>query len=246
MSQKLPFVSLLTPTFNRRRFIPQLIQYIKHQTYPRELMEWLILDDGTDPIEDLIRPHEKVLNIRYFRHEEKLNVSEKRNRLNKEAKGDVLVCMDDDDYYPPLRVEHCVRSLMQNRQFQVCGCSTVHLYFTDDKSIWKIGPYAPYHATFGTMAYTKKYAETHQCDETVIHAEEINFLNRYSEPLYQLNPTKCMLVLCHNENTFDKKDLRRSGSTKVVKTALKIRDFVENKVHREFYASLTTENTSPK
>ncbi len=48
-----PFVSVITPTYNRRCFIPAAIECYKHQTYPKERMEWIILDDGTESVEDL-------------------------------------------------------------------------------------------------------------------------------------------------------------------------------------------------
>ncbi len=35
-----PFVSVCTPTYNRRRFLPFLIKCFQAQTYPKELMEW--------------------------------------------------------------------------------------------------------------------------------------------------------------------------------------------------------------
>ena len=48
-----PFVSVCTPTYNRRNFIPTLIKNYLAQTYPSELMEWIVVDDGTDPVGDL-------------------------------------------------------------------------------------------------------------------------------------------------------------------------------------------------
>lgn len=50
-----PFVSVCTPTYNRRMFIPQLIKCYEAQTYPKELMEWIIIDDGEDSVEDLFK-----------------------------------------------------------------------------------------------------------------------------------------------------------------------------------------------
>ena len=47
-------VSICTPTYNRRFYIKQLMNYIKTQDYPIEDIEWLIYDDGTDPIKDVI------------------------------------------------------------------------------------------------------------------------------------------------------------------------------------------------
>jgi hypothetical protein len=38
----------------------------------------------------------------------------------------------------------------------------------------------------------------------VAFAEEVQFTNRYSEPLFQLNPENLMVVMCHSENTFNK------------------------------------------
>ena len=36
-----PTVSVCTPTYNRRVFIPQLIKCFQKQTYPKQLMEWI-------------------------------------------------------------------------------------------------------------------------------------------------------------------------------------------------------------
>ena len=38
-----PFVSICTPTFNRRPFIPYIIKCIENQDYPKEKMEWIIM-----------------------------------------------------------------------------------------------------------------------------------------------------------------------------------------------------------
>ena len=59
-----PFVSVCTPTYNRRKFIPQLIKCFKNQTYPKQLMEWIVIDDGEDSVEDLFKDVECV---KYFR-----------------------------------------------------------------------------------------------------------------------------------------------------------------------------------
>ena len=38
-----PFVSVCTPTYNRRLFIPQLIKCFKQQTYPKEYHPLLLI-----------------------------------------------------------------------------------------------------------------------------------------------------------------------------------------------------------
>ena len=53
-------VSLCTPTYHRRKFIPFLIKCYLNQTYPQELIEWIVIDDGDDKVEDLCKD---LLNI---------------------------------------------------------------------------------------------------------------------------------------------------------------------------------------
>jgi glycosyltransferase involved in cell wall biosynthesis len=231
-----PFVSVLTPTYNRRRFIPHLIKCFKAQKYPQERMEWIIFDDGTDKVGDIFAAS-GLKNVRYYSEDIKLNIGAKRNKLNEMAKGDIIVCMDDDDYYPPERVNHCVLKLQAQPQIKICGSSELLMYYSDNQTIYRIGPYHQNHATNGTMAYRREYFDTHKYDETVTHAEETSFLNKYSEPMIQLTPEKVMLVMSHSENTFDKKKLREQGNPMFKLTGIKIRGIIKDKELREFYAT---------
>ena len=71
-----PFVSVCTPTYNRRKFIPSCIQCFKDQTYPIDLIEWIVIDDGEDCVEDLFKD---VKNVKYFRLEEKMKLGQKKS-----------------------------------------------------------------------------------------------------------------------------------------------------------------------
>lgn len=235
-SSEFPTVSIITPTYNRRKFLPWLIRSIQGQTYPAERIEWLVYDDGEDKIYDILEPHIAKMNIRYFRSETKLKIGAKRNRMHKEAKGEILVVMDDDDYYPSCRVSHAVTRLKQCKT-ELVGSSRNHLFFTDDKSIWEVGPYGPNHATFGTFAFLKTLVEKTSCDETVAFAEEMSFTKKYSIPLGQLDPMKTMLVLCHSGNTFNKHSLRTNPSPSVRKTNIKLVTILKDKVMRDFYST---------
>lgn len=235
-SSEFPTVSIVTPTYNRRKFIPWIIQCIQSQTYPAERMEWLIYDDGSDPILDILTPHISNMNIRYFSNELKLNIGAKRNKLHAEARGEIIVVMDDDDYYPPERVAYAVKRLKVSK-VDIAGSTRNHLFFTDDKSIWEVGPYATNHATFGTMAFTKQYVQTHTCDESVTFAEEVQFTKKYSSPLVQLDPMKTMLVICHSQNTYNKDKIRKEPSPVVKKLTMKIQTFIKSKLQRDFYSN---------
>ena len=229
-----PFVSVVTPTYNRKRFIPYLIECYKSQTYPKDKMEWIIYDDGSEPVEEFFKKL-SFPNIRYIYNSEKQNIGYKRNVLNVEAKGDIIIAMDDDDYYPPERISHVVTKFRSQPKIHLAGSSEVYMFYTDNQSIYKFGPYHPNHATNGTMAWTSEYAKSHKYDENVTHAEEMSFLENYKHPMIQLDSHKTMLVISHSENTFDKKKLRENENQFVKKTNTKIKDYIKNQILRDFY-----------
>ena len=43
-----PFVSVCTPTFNRRPFISSMIECFNHQTYPKDKIERVIYDSSIE------------------------------------------------------------------------------------------------------------------------------------------------------------------------------------------------------
>jgi glycosyltransferase involved in cell wall biosynthesis len=178
-TELLPFL-VCTPTFNRRPFIPYLKKCFEHQTYPKDRIEWIIIDDGTDPIEDLVKDIEQV---KYFYYEEKMLLGKKRNLMHSKCSGDIIIYMDDDDYYPEQRISHAVETLIENPSFLVAGSSEMHFYFDSRNQVYQCGPYKDYHATAATFAFRKELLlETSYNEENAL-AEERHFLKNYTIPL---------------------------------------------------------------
>ena len=201
-----PFVSVCTPTFNRRPFIPMMLDCFRNQTYPKDRMEWIIVDDGTDKVRDLIEGS-GIKQIRYFSCDEKMSLGKKRNYMHSFVKGTIIVYMDDDDYYPPERVSHAVEKLTENRQAMCAGSSELYIYFKHIQTMYQAGPYGPNHATAGTFAFRTELLKDSRYEDHAALAEEKHFLKNYTVPFVQLDPMKSILVFSHNHNTFDKKKL---------------------------------------
>lgn len=239
MSSTRPFVSVLTPTYNRRKFIPAAIACFKAQTYPQDRMEWIILDDGTDKVGDLFAAS-GLKNVRYVAlpDGEKLPIGAKRNRINKLAKGDIVVCWDDDDYYFPDRVRQAVLRLQGQKAAQVVGSTEIYMYFPDRDQIWSAGPYNPNHATNGTVAYWRSYFKTHKYDDTAEKAEERQFFDDWKTPICQLRPEHVMLVICHDANTFDKRRMLDGRNKAVKPVSLTLKALIKDTKLRNFYKSL--------
>tara|TARA_R110001592_G_scaffold86313_1_gene254705 strand:- start:3130 stop:4215 length:1086 start_codon:yes stop_codon:yes gene_type:complete len=233
LQNTLPFVSICTPTFNRRPFIPYTIKCIENQDYPRDKIEWIIIDDGSDKIEDLVKD---LSYVKYFKYNKKMSLGEKRNLMHTKSKGDILVYFDDDDFYPHNRVSHAVETLINNPDALCSGSSEIFIYFKHIKKVYKFGPYGPNHATAGTFAFKRKLLEISKYDDKAAIAEEKQFLKNYTIPFVQLDPMKTILVFSHDHNTFDKRKLLENPHPDLVKETDKNVDlFIKDDTMIDFY-----------
>ena len=230
--KELPRVSICTPTFNRRPFIAPLIQMVAGQDYPKESLEWIVLDDGTDPVGDLF---EGVEGVRYIRSEERLPLGKKRNMLNSEATGAIIVYMDDDDYYPSSRVTHAVEMLMSHPSALCAGASEIHTFFPDTGEMYQFGPYGPKHATAGTFAFRKRLLEQTSYEDSAAAAEEEVFLKQYTVPFVQLEPKKTIMVVSHRHHSFNRREVVEEGGPSVKKSSRLISDFIKEDSLVSFY-----------
>ena len=204
--ENLPFVSICTPTFNRRPFIETMFQCFRNQDYPKSKIEWVIVDDGTDKIKDLVNKS-NIPQISYYEVNEKMTLGAKRNYMHKLTTGSIIIYIDDDDYYPPERISHAVEILEKNKHALCAGASEIYVYFKHVKKMIQCGPYGPNHATAGTFAFRRELLDITRYDDNAALAEEKLFLKEYTIPFVQLDPLKTILVFSHVHNTFDKKKL---------------------------------------
>lgn len=240
----LPNVSICTPTFNRRPFFEGLIQCIKEQDYPHNKIEWIVVDDGTDKIEDIITSDDTKallgdITIRYFFYETQMDLGKKRNIMHEKCsfkdENDILVYMDDDDYYPPERVSHSVKKLMSSPDALCGGSSELYLWFNVLDKMYKFGPYGPKHATAGTFAFKRKLLNETSYQDDAVLAEEKHFLKNYTVPFVQFDSLKTILVVSHEQNTFDKKKLLSDKNKFVKESSLEVKHFIRNKELQNFY-----------
>ena len=230
-----PFVSVCTPTFNRRPFIEMMFQCFRNQNYPKSKLEWIIIDDGTDKIEDLVN-ESNIPQIKYFKYDTKMTLGKKRNLMHEKSKGSYIVYMDDDDYYPHDRISYAIETLQKNPNALCAGSSAIHVYFKHLQKIVRFGPYGDSHATAATFAFRRQLLDSSNYDDEACLAEEKKFLKDYTVPFVQLDPKKSILVFSHEHNSFDKRALLENPNPKVVnETDLKVEDFVREEDLRDFF-----------
>ena len=123
--ESLPNVSIITPTRNRKYLFDLAIRNFEKTDYPCDKIEWVIVDDSEEEnLKDILPEKE---NINYIKLSERKTVGEKRNIAVENSKNDIIVCMDDDDYYPPMSVKTRMASLIHLNK-KLIGCTCVGIF----------------------------------------------------------------------------------------------------------------------
>ena len=122
--ESLPKVTLVTLTRNRKHLFKLAVYNYKTSTYPKDKLEWLIYDTSNDDekVEDYLPPKEEreSLNISYYHNNALISIGESRSRACELAKNEIIVFMDDDDYYFPESVVTRVNTLVNSGK-QIVG-----------------------------------------------------------------------------------------------------------------------------
>lgn len=195
-----PLVSCIMPTYNRRSLVPQAIRCFLRQDYAN--VELVIVDDGTDPIEDCVPQSER---IRYFRLDHRLPLGAKRNFACEQARGEFIVHWDDDDWYPTSRVRTQVAPLI-GTSFDVCGSSVISYYNAATDQAWEYRYPASGARWVGgnTLVYRKSFWSRNRFPDIQV-GEDARFVWRASsQKICDLADASLCVAMVHSGNTSPK------------------------------------------
>lgn len=124
-----PKVSVIIPTYKRSEMLCRAIDSVLNQTYPN--IEIIVVDDNNPDTEwrslTSNRMSSYVYNekIRYICHQSNRNGSAARNTGLKEATGDIITFLDDDDVYLHNKVEIQVNYLLSHPEYRAVYCGWI-------------------------------------------------------------------------------------------------------------------------
>lgn len=204
-----PRVSVCTITHNRRPLLPLLASCLLAQDYPLQRLQWVIVDDSSVGERPDLEPARRAgITVLWRELPERLPIGAKRNLANDLASGELIVVMDDDDYYPPSRISHAVQRLL-SADAPVAGCDRLPLLLLPEQSAWLTPPFSDRIATANALAYRRSFLEAgHRFDPAAEQAEEPAFLadaDGRLAPLVQLDPFQTVVCINHGGNTVDKR-----------------------------------------
>ena len=130
-----PPISIVTLLYNRKRFFDLACHNIMISDYPKEKIEWILVDDTDDATESLTEMVEQVqlksdpLKIVYVQIGKRTPVAEKRNIGVSKATNSIVLMMDDDDHYPETSFRRRVAWLtLHSWKPKAVVCTTIACY----------------------------------------------------------------------------------------------------------------------
>ena len=201
----LPDVSIVTITKDRRKFMPLAKYSYLIQSYPEDKIEWVIVDDGDDPIEDTLFG---VPNVKYVWCE-KMSVADKRNLGVKSAMYDIVCMLDDDDVYPNNSILQRVAMLLKEPKKECVFCTTIPCYdIKKYSSFMNVPPITlpmSQRVSEATLGFTRKFWEERKFQSGVQIAEADAFIRDREQMCREISPQEVIVSLVHPLNTSSRK-----------------------------------------
>ena len=199
-------ISILTPTYNRSKFLPLYLFYIMNQDYDHNLLEVIIDDDGTEPfISDIdsVKNFLSPIKCIYKRYTKRRSIGEKRNNLVNLSNNKVVCFMDDDDMYLPTYISHSY-SILNKGDTHLVGSKSMLFCFINDNFKMRGGRCSNqtdiHEATI--MMYKEHFKNSSRFDNSS-QAEGIKLIENIKNIEYT-DIGRVMICIVHDSNTIEK------------------------------------------
>ena len=208
--EELPKISVVTLTYNRKKFLDLAFHNILVTDYPKDKIEWVIVDDSDDPTE---QASDKI--IKFGRENAPLSmtyiplakrtIGRKRNVGIYRAENPIILFMDDDDHYPASSFRRRVSSLLTHPwKPEAVVCTTIACYDLQhgisavNTPPWSLG--LSKRVSEATLTFYKSFWETKNFPK-VNMAEGDEFLEGRESSVVELPPQQIIVAMTHGANS---------------------------------------------
>ena len=226
--EELPYISICTPLFNRSKWLPLMIYNLQNLDYPKDKLEWCVLDthDKKDNIWNKLFKNEKEIDavekqigfkINYVSKPNNYPIGKKRNMLVKQATHKICANADSDDVILPSWLKHSIEVMRSDKRCSLVG--TPEMTFVYAHYDWKItGIRCPEKRMIheACMVYTKKHHRSMGGFTASSQGEGTSMIDFNEKKCLPTSADKCIICVCHNDNTIDKDQFKDKSMNNVV------------------------------
>jgi hypothetical protein len=210
-----PKISILTPLYNRNKWLPLMIANINSFDYDKNKMEWFILDshDGEEEVKlfqndneiEMIAEIIKPVKLKYVYLPRKMTIAEKRNYLTKNMTHPYFANCDSDDIFMESYLKYSIDE-MRKKKTGLAGSNQMIFCFPHlEFKLSAIQCPSERQAHEGTFVGTKKYWKSMSGYSRNDQKGEGASLIDGNEKNIALTECKfCMVCIAHNNNTCSK------------------------------------------
>lgn len=212
-------LTLLTPIYNRSKWLPLMISNIKNFDYNKKKLIWYILDskDGDedirlfpktkegDELSEWVREQIKPVKLIYEYRGKKMTIAEKRNHLVKSSPTNWWANLDSDDIYMDCYLKYSLSIALKEKVQLVGSPQMIFVYPHYDFKVTAIECSAMRQIHEATMVGTKKYVRSMGgFTKRDKKGEGASLIDGNEMNVRKTECAGCMICVCHNTNTCSK------------------------------------------
>ena len=206
-----PQISIVTLIYNRKKFFDLACHSLLISDYPKDKIEWIIVDDSDDPMEQNSDTIMGVANstttfkIVYVPLTGKRAISDKRNIGVEKASSNIILFMDDDDHYPETSIRRRVAWLTKHPWSpKAVACTTIACYdLVKGISAVNVPPWdlpLEQRISEATLTFYKSWWMGRPFSRGVHIGEGEGFLSGRSHDVLEIPPQQIIVAFSHGKN----------------------------------------------
>ncbi|WP_233873448.1 glycosyltransferase family 2 protein [Paraburkholderia adhaesiva] len=227
-------VAVVTPTFERSRFLAQTWKYFSYQQHPFAALRWFVFDDSAQPQENGFLHTDP--RVEYMWTPYRVPLGGKRNTLNEKARAwgaDIICSMDDDDWYGRSYLADMARLLLVHEGV-FAGSGEDYYLFLKEWCVLRVLAVKPGTSCNGVLCYKAAVLDTRAYDGLARSGEERAFI---CNDFVAQHPdvSRIHLALAHSSNTVRKRGYLLNPA---LGTSMRLDDFPMDPEDIDFYSGL--------
>lgn len=206
-----PPISVVTLIYNRKKFFDLACHSLMITDYPKDKIEWIIVDDSDDPAEQnsdaiiAVANKSAPVKVVYIPLKTRTPVAQKRNLGVERATAELILMMDDDDHYPETSFRRRVGWLLNHPWRPNCvACTTIACYDLkrgiSSVNTPPLGIPVSQRISEATLAFRKGFWAERGFPVDVVVGEGEEFLRGRELQFLEMPPQQMIVAFSHGKN----------------------------------------------